>query len=157
MTKNKYNIFDVLNNINKKQQTFSDLTLEEQKALQPLVIMRWMTGSDDARQIVFLNELVNPFVFPLGKHKRLLINLLNISSSGINQRYKWKKNISKKTPSHINIVRVISDFFGYSTKDSVEVLPLLHDNDIISFAEQLGRQPKEIKEIKKELKIRNKQ
>ena len=47
-----------------------------------------------------------------------------------------------------------SDHFDYNTTDAIEVLPMISNDDILSFAEQLGKQPPEISAIKKELKTR---
>lgn len=151
----KLNIFEVLGRISKKDTNyFGTLTEEEQKALMPLVVMRWLSGTKDARQIYFLNELVNPFVFPLANHKELLVDLMSTCCSGSSQRYKWTKALSKKSSKTPMTVGVIKDYFGYSTTDAVDSLVLLSDSDILSYAEHLGRQPDDIKKIKKELKTR---
>ena len=155
--KHKLNIFEVLGNISKKNPDYyNTLTEEEQKALMPLVVMRWLTGTNDARQIYFLNELVNPFVFSLANHKELLVDLMTTCCSGSSRRYNWKRVQSKKTTKSPTVVGVIRDHFGYSTIDAVDALPLLADSDIMEYAEHLGRQPDDIKKIKKELKTRAK-
>jgi len=145
----------VLPNLSRKnEQFYKTLSEEETKEIVPLVLMRWMTGTNDARQIYFLNELANPFIFSLGKHKELLVDLITICASGREQRYKFNKVKSKKTSKTPNVVNVIKDFFSYNTIDALEVLSLISNDDIISFAEQLGRQPPEITIIKRELKSR---
>lgn len=149
----KLNIFSVLGNINKKNTSFySKLSDEEQKSLQPLVLMRWLTGTSDLRQIYFINELVNPFVFPLNKHKKLLVNLLSVCTSGKFQKYKWIKKHSKKQSNYPVSVSVIKEYFNYSTKDAIECLPLLSKDAILSYAIELGKQKEDIKSIEKELK-----
>lgn len=153
--KHKLDIFRVLSKISTKDREFyQSLTEEEQKAVMPLVIMRWMTGTKDARQIFFLNELVNPFVFSMAKHKELLIHLMSISSSGRSQRYHWNKANTKKSTGATKSVSVVCDYYGYSTREAIDALPLLSDEDVLQFAEELGRQPDDIKAIKKELKTR---
>lgn len=153
--KYKLNIFDVLGKLSNGNAAFYDkLTEDEQKALHPLVVMRWLTGADDARQLYFLNELVNPLVFPLTNHKKLLVQLLSICTSGQSKRYKWTKVKSKKTAKATACVSLIKDYFGYNTRHAIDALPLLDDEAILFYAEQLGRQPDEIKVIKKELKSR---
>lgn len=153
--KYKLNIFDVLGKLSTGDVAFYDkLTEDEEKALQPLVVMRWLTGADDARQLYFLNELVNPLVFPLTNHKKLLVQLLSICTSGRTNRYKWTKAKSKKTAKAAASVSVIKDFFGYNTRHATDALPLLDDEAVLFYAEQLGRQPDEIRAIKKELKSR---
>jgi len=153
--KYKLNIFDVLGKLSNGNAAFYDkLTEEEEKALQPLVVMRWLTGADDARQVYFLNELVNPLVFPLTNHKKLLVQLMSICTSGRTKRYKWTKAKSKKTSKASACVSVIKDYFEYNTRHATEALPLLDDETILFYAGELGRQPDEIRAIKKELKSR---
>lgn len=153
--KHKLDIFRVLDNTSKKKRDFyADLTPEEQKAYVPLVTMRWLTGTKDARQIYFLNELVNPFVFNFTNHKQLLYHLMTLCTSGRSQRYYWNKALSKKTTKTPTVVGVIRDYFKYSTIQAIEALPLLDDEDILDYAEQLGRQKEDVAKIKKELKLR---
>ena len=74
--KHKLDIFRVLDHTSRKDQKFyRELTDDEQKAYMPLVAMRWMTGTTDARQIYFLNELVNPFVFTFTKAQGITISI----------------------------------------------------------------------------------
>lgn len=151
----KLDIFRVLNHTSRKDpKFFKELTEEEQKAYQPLIVMRWLTGTTDARQIYFINELVNPFVFTLTKHKELLYFLMTTCTSGKQQRYYWNKALSKKSTKTPTAVSVIKDYFNYSTLHAIEALPLLSTDDILDYAAQLGRQKEDIAKIKKEMKNR---
>jgi len=154
--KHKLDIFQVLGQISKRNRNFySSLSEEEQKALMPLVVMRWMSGTSDARQLFFLNELVNPLVFSLYDHKELLVHLMSICGPGKTKRYFWNKAKSKKKTSTPTCVNVIRDYFGYNTLDAIEALPLLSDIDVLTYATHLGRQKEDVAKIKKELKGRN--
>ncbi len=158
--KHKLDIFKVLNHISTKDRNYyNELTEEEQKALQPLVVMRWLTGTKDARQIFFLNELVNPFVFPFltknGKefdHKHLLYNLMTTCTSSRGGRYYWNK--AKSKPAVTAVVSVVKDYYKYNTAHAIEALSLLSNDDILEMAEHLGRQKEDIAKLKKELKSR---
>jgi len=150
----KLKIFDLLANLDqKKQRIYEGLSAEEQKELAPLVIMRWMSGGKSKRQLAYLNELVNPFVFSLGKHKELLVNLMSICGAGnaVRHTYPTKKKTNTKLPKTIGIIRT---FFGYSSKIAEESLSVLSNEDIISFAEQLGTTKADMAKIKKEIKNR---
>lgn len=152
---NKLDLFGVLEVINKKQRNFyDDLTDDEQKQFHPLVIQRWLSGTTDARQVYFLNELVNPFIFSLHKHKELLAHLLTVCAPGGHRRYKWAAAKSKKTTNMPLVVSVIKQQYGYNTIDAIDVLPLLTDDAILHSAEMQGLQKEDISKIKKELKTR---
>lgn len=152
----KVNLFELLDSLDMKNtKYFKNLSEEQAKEIIPLITMRWLTGSNDARQIYMLNELVNPFVFPLTKHKKLLINLMAISGSKIKHRHKFIK-VKKPQTTAPQVIKILKQYFSYSSKAAIEVLPIISDNDILSFAEQLGKQPPEITVIKRELKLRRK-
>ena len=151
----KLDIFSVLNQISmKKRNYYEGLSEEEQKAFMPLIVMRWLSGTRNARQVVFLNELVNPSVFSLHKHKQFLYYLMTVCTTGNGQRYFWNKTLSKRSSKTPTSIKTICEFFGYNTREAADALSLLSNDDILSYAEDLGKQPDEIRKIKKELKGR---
>ena len=153
--KYKLNIFDVLGKLSKNNSAFYDnLSEEEQKALQPLVVMRWLSGTSSMRQVFFLNELVNHLVFEFTDHKKLLVQLMSLCTDGNFTKYQWKKMSAKNSSVMKVSIGVIQEYFKYTKLQAKDALTLLTDNDIIDYADQLGRQPDEIKIIKKELKTR---
>ena len=149
----KLDIFQLLNGLSKKDlEAYHSLSEEEKKEVLPLIVMRWMSGTNDARQVFFLNELVNPFVFPFYKHKDLLVNLLSICGPGSPRRYQWTKALSKKKATKPKSVEVIKQYFGYNTVDANDAFSILSADVIMDYANQLGWQPDEIAKLKKELK-----
>jgi hypothetical protein len=148
-------IFKVLEKLNfKDQKYFDELSEEDLKGLHPLVLMRWMSGTSEARQVFFLNELVNPMVFPLTKHKQLLLRLLMISGPGKSRRYSWNKAKGKKSSNTPKTLAMVKQHYGYNTDHALDALKILTNEDILELAEYLGKQPDEVKEIAKEIKGR---
>lgn len=156
MTKKTYklDIFNTLGQINQKNtEFFQGLTEDEKKGFQPMVTMRWMSGTSSPLQVVLLNELVNPYVFSLPNHKDLLFKLMTLCSSG-KQRNKW---ITRKDTDRVNCkhsIEVIKNHYGYSTQSAYDVLPLLNADTIISMAEDQGIQKDILTKLKAELKTK---
>ena len=155
----KIDLFPLLRNISTKNIAYYDtLTEENLKEFSPFVIMRWLTGcngADNARQICYLNEFVNPYAFVLNKdHKKLLYNLLTVCTSGRDCRYKFIKTNPKRQSEFPISVGIIQKMFDYSWRDANAAIVLMTDENIINMGEQLGLQKAEITNLKKELKKR---
>jgi len=152
----KLDIFDVMRNIDVKNRGYySSLSDEEKKALAPIVIMRWMTGiGASARQVYFMNEIVNPYVFSLHRHPELLVKLMMVCTGGRKSHYKWRKREKKNATGTSKLVELVCSYFGYSKADASDALPLLSDDDLLSYAVQLGYQPDELKTLKRDMKKR---
>lgn len=149
----KLDIFRVLGAANKKTRDFpSTLDEAEVKALQPFLVMRWMTGTSDARQVYFTNEFVNPYAFSLTNHKTLLWQLMTIANSGKNQKYSWIKAPARASSSKPVSVGVLQRRYKYNTTDANEALALLDVDDILEMAVDMGCQPDDISKITKEWK-----
>ena len=145
-------IFHLLGQIDKKDTLFySKLTDEQRKAYSPLVSMRWMSGTSDERQIIYLNELVNRFVFNMGDHKELLFKLQCAASSGTPRRYNWmaaKTSGGKKNKG----LDIVMQYYDYGVREGKAAMALLGSEDILLMAEELGYQKEELAKLKKEQK-----
>lgn len=150
--KNKLNIFDILKQIDRgDQHIWENLTEEQRKEFSPFMTMRWMSCSDDIRQIFFLNELANPLVFNMHKHPQFMLKLLTACSSKVQHNYKWIKPPSsggvKSRP-----LQVVKEYYGYPTRQARDVMNMFVKDDYITMATELGYQKEDMKLLKTELR-----
>lgn len=150
----KIDIFQVLDHCSKKNVSFyENLPDDKKKAIAPFVIQRWLTGTSNGQQIFLLNEIVNPFVFALQKHKMLVWYLMTCCMPGKPQKYFWNK--TKSTTTRPETLAIICEYFNYSRKHGEEALPIIKYEDVILYAESLGKQRDVIVKINKEWGIKN--
>ena len=146
----KLDIFALLSAIDspKSKDIYSNLTDDEKKGFAPLIVMRWMSGTSDERQIILLNEFVNQYVFSLAKHPHLLMRLLQVASSKTNKRYQWIgiKSSKKNKLSQ----KVVQEYFEMSAREVNLLNPFPPESEIMQMAEELGWQKEEITALKKE-------
>ena len=151
----KLNIFEVLKNITKSNVTYWDtLDPTQQKAFVPLVVMRWLTGTDKFVQIHILNEIVNPFIFTLGKHPRLLYNLMCSAAHGNTNKYTWLKRNNNKNINFKISFNLLSEYLNCSKREVKELFQFYSNEDLLEIADDLGLQKNDIKKLKDELKKR---
>lgn len=149
----KLDIFEVLNKIsNSDIKYWNSLEEEQQKAFVPLVIMRWLS-SNTPYEIIFLNTILNRYVFELGKHKGLLYNLMSICTIP-NSKYTWIKRGAKdvKFPKS---TKILAEYLNYSIRETKDILQFYTNDDIIEICNEMGFQKDTISDLKKELKKRN--
>lgn len=146
----KYDIFALLKQINSKNaQYFDTLNETAQKAIPPLVVQRWLSGTNDPRRIIFLNELVNPFVFEFYDHKKLLMQLMTTCTDGHFCKNYWLSG-PKKGSGHTESSKVLQQMYGYNKKQADDAIKCLTEQQIVEYAEQLGIQKEQIAKIRKE-------
>ena len=145
-------IFDLLGKLNnpKSGDIYAKLSDNEKKGFAPLVVMRWMSGTSDERQIMMLNEFSNPYIFSLGRHPHLLMQLLQVSSSKTNKRYQWIGIKSKK--KNAESIKVVSEFYGMSTREVRLLNPFPSEEEILLMAESIGWQKDDIAKLRSEYK-----
>lgn len=148
----KLDIFSLLGNIDKKSSgdLYQSLSDDEKKGFPPLVVMRWMSGTSDERQIMMLNTFINPLVFTLGKHPHLLMQVLQVCSSKVPKRYTWLgvKGKKKNTES----LKVVGEYYEMSQREVRILSPFPTNTEVLQMAEELGWDKDEIKKLDKELK-----
>jgi len=154
MTERTLDLFELLGNINKKKRTYyRELSDQEKKEFVPLIIMRWLSGTTNPGQITFLNEVVNPFVFELSKHKELLFMLMTVCTNGSFKKYTWQKAKGKSMPTMPTSLDVIKRNDPYlSHRQAVDLLKIFKESDILEMAGDLGCEKDELTKIKAEFK-----
>ncbi len=152
MANYKLDIFELLNKLNssKSGDIYASLSEDERKGFAPLIVMRWLSGTSDERQIMLLNEFANPVIFPLSKHPHLLMLVLQAANSKTGKRYQWLGIKSKK--KNVETLKVVAEFYGMSMREVRLLNPLPSESEVIEMAENLGYQKDEISKIKKEFR-----
>lgn len=136
----------------KKVDYYTNLSVEEQKGYAPSVVTRWMSGVPNPQQVMMINEFLNPYAFSLYKHPELLWKLSTIVTAGHKQRYTWIKPPSKGTVGKSNAIKLVMEYFNYSSSKATDALPLLNRDQILSMAEDLGWPSEDIAKLRRELK-----
>lgn len=146
----KYDIFNILGKLSMKKREFS---ADEIKAIQPVVVSRWLTGTNNERQIYLINSFANRYCFSLQHHKELLINLMTIASPGKFSKYNWWKRSATSTKTKLSEA-VVAAYYNYPLRRASEAANMLDDETIIGYAEEMGYQKEQLRDLKKELKAR---
>lgn len=154
MTDHKLDIFELLKEIDKgNYRYFDNLTEEQIASFSPLVVMRWMSGTDDAKQILRLNTILNPRIYNLAKHKELLYKTLCVCSNKQYKRYTWMKVLNaKKVGNCDDVLQIIAKYYSTSIKDSKQIQKILSVEDFTGILTSLGYQTEDIKKYKKMFK-----
>lgn len=147
----KLDIFNCLSQINKKNIHFYDnLPEENKKGFLPLIVMRWLYRSPHELQVILLNQIVNPYIFSLGKHPRLIYKLMTTTAVQANTNYIWK---SKKQEINLPMtLGIIAKFYNISKREAKLHLDSFTSEDIFSMGEDIGMQIEDLKKLKQELK-----
>lgn len=146
---NKVDLFDFLNKVSKSDISYlASLSNEDKKSLAPLIVMRWLSGVSDKKQIQYLNNFVNPLVFNMYHHSDLLFKLMMASCTDGSKRFKWIKN--KPNRKNALSVSIISQYYKCSEREAREYFKLLSQTDIIEMANELGETQDIIGKLNKE-------
>lgn len=151
MAERPLDIFNVLEKLDVKDTKFyNTLTDKEKKGFAPIVVTRWLSGTSNKQQVIFINEIVNPYIFSLHKHPELLWYLLNDCTTGKKQRYLWNKTITKESGTSACIA-CIKEYFHYNLRNAEMVWRTIDHMLVLEMAEELGYQVTEMNRVRKEL------
>lgn len=153
MAERKLDIFKTLNAANSRNREYYEkLSEDEKKGFAPTVVARWMSGTSDAGQVMFINEFLNPYLFSLYKHPQLLWQLMTACNSGRNQRYSWNKLPNKKETGKSNTIQLLCRYLQCNTSHAADALDILTRDQVLDIADHMGLQPEEVAKVKKEMK-----
>lgn len=152
-TTKDFDLFAFLEKLSSRSFTaYQNLSDEHKKQASPLVISRWLTGTNDQLQLIRLNEVVNPYIFSLGNHKELQFKLMASACTGNTKRYSWKKMPSSNSDKLK--IEVIKQSLGISGREAKMYTDTIQDSSkFIEAAEDLGWSKDEIKKLQTELGI----
>lgn len=149
----KVDIFDFLKRVdNSDFYYYSELPDDQKKTLSLVVAARWLSCTKNAKQLLAVNSLVNPFTFKFShKHPELLYKLMLISSSGAEKHYKWVSKKKKESSKPVT-AQAIAEYYGISTAKADGYVPDFSLEDVLECANALAYDDAQVKKIKNEFK-----
>ena len=82
-------------------------------------------------------------------HTELMAKLLACCGTKSRKRFTWVPE-GKKSSRPLAFA-VVEEYFDYTIKETKEMLTVIENDDIMTYAEELGWEPAELKKLKKEL------
>lgn len=150
MPSTSFDLFDLLKRLGSRDmQAYSRLPDDHKKAASPLVIMRWLSGTSDAAQVIRLNEAVNRYVFSLGAEKELLFKLLAAACTGSSPRTSWLKGPGAKSMKLAT--KAVAERYDLTVAEATQYLEVLDTDDILQCAEDAGWNKEDTKKLQTEL------
>lgn len=137
--KARLDVFALLGEIDRENTKYLETLPEEiRKTFSAYVTMLWIRGASSNRDahIVLTNELVNPYVFSLGKHPILLYKLL-VAANGYGEKtyYKFIKNETKHNTEHLNAIMLK---YNYSKREALDALKMFTESELDEMVDSLG-------------------
>ena len=126
-TKKSEPLFDILNNISGKKMTAYDQT---DAVLPVYLLLLWMRGAsaDNEAHYFLSNEYVNPYVFSLQKHDKLLYKLLCIANGGYGHpRFRFVKNNNEMDK---DLIAKVARQYTCSINEAIDYIGLLSDEEL---------------------------
>lgn len=148
----KLDIFKLLRNIDKGDyQYFDNLSEDEIKEIFPLILMRWMSSTNEPEPLLYYllsMESFNKNLWKIVDNKELCYNLLCSVGAGNVYNHKWIKGPTKKSNK---LYELISHHYPSLNKDEIKLI--IFKQGILGVSGLLktfGYQSDEIKKLVKE-------
>lgn len=101
-------LFKFFDKMNEQDFSYVDkMSDDEVKKISPFVLSMWVNGAKSNREAhtVLFDQYVNPHLFTLQKHPRLLLKLIVASNGGMgNTRFGFEKAISKNDEKTFKLI-----------------------------------------------------
>lgn len=144
-------IFEILKNIDLQDKDyFKSLSNDERKSVYFYLIQRWLTGTTNKKQILYVNSFCNNKVWKLYNEPDLLYYLMCASSIDGKKYYKWPAK--KKKETRTETVKMIMNYYKCAQKDAIDYIKILTIEDIEEMSLLSGLDKETINKIKKEIK-----
>ena len=143
----KFDLFGTLKLINTSTLgVYETIPDEDKSKASPFLIMKYLSGVSDRRQVVMLAQYVNPIIFTC-QDKGFLFDVMAASTSGRQTNVKWP-GVMKTAASKYDAV--VARFFDCSIREAKTMTEFYTKEEIIQMAEDLGMDDDEIKKLKKD-------
>lgn len=149
----KLDIFDLLKNIDKRNQDFyKQLTDEQIKEFAPSVAMRWASSASNDElsdiMLVLINERVNINFWDIYDHPELQYRLMASSGVGKVLRHQWIPQSPKKEKDEAKVKDFIQTFWKDADENEIEIIINQFDkNSFEDFVFQSGLEDKDAKDM----------
>lgn len=141
----KVDLFEALRAISGGDYRFFDkLDDVDIKTLSPYLLLLWMRApsSDASIRTELTNEFVNPYVFNLSGHPRLLFKLFVAAQGGYgNCRYRFEKSKRDKR------VAIVAEYRNISDEKARDIVARCTPDMIDDMARSIGKTEKEVKDL----------
>lgn len=128
---------------------FKNLSDTEKKEIYFFLIQRWLSGTTDSKQILYLNNFANNKVWTLYNDPNLLYLLLCACSTG-KKRYTYPKK--KKKEAVTETLSAVISYYDCTLRDAIDYMKILTKENILDICNALALDKDTITKINKELK-----
>lgn len=145
----KVDIMQLLNDIGKGNMSAIDkMSPDEVKSISPFVLQMWINGADVHvnTRINLTNRMVNPYIFNLQDHPKLLFKLLCYTND-LNERVSFRFRKKKSAKKHNFKINMLVDFHRCTINKAKDLLLLYSERDLLEIGEELGYEKDELKKL----------
>ena len=118
-----------------KNNNIENISKELLNNIQPYVLMRWLYGTYNAKQILSLNNIVNTTLSKNYKHPLLSFYLMSTITT--DSSCKWIKPL-KKTGSNKKELLIVAEYYKCSLNKARDYLKIISNSELEEIKDELG-------------------